>query len=463
MAINTSNLTLATPETAGITGPHIRDIHWACRQQNTFLFVRPSTVPTMRLIGAGFATKSMDIHDKSSDWGLTSGLVPVDQAFCKNLTGAPNPRLHPHGHGEAQAVHLNLMHSFDSLNAQRHFEHMTEVPAGPCAADVAKYRHFHCDTKNGKVCFLLERATGNVFWRYRDSKDGTELVKLYVWGYGGTPVTGDYDMWMVAPHVARLEGDTEIHSNKDSHGRSAASNFTTKFIKVLNVACNRVDKPVFNHGAEAQNVSFTQAMDRRLVVFTPGSMKPFMFPRLLMPGMLHDLLLHGYLVVRNPKWLTGITLGIEDMADAADQFGDDGAVKAGVASMKKLKESAAKTILNGLKANKGGGKFQSDGYWKERFTQLRYFRAMAKMPSPTSSPETLILPPTAFPAYGEGSKADMTGEVAKLGKQVEDNFKRQGFIKEDGHISPVDSSRPGGGNKVGDYSVKSLINKFGGK
>jgi hypothetical protein len=114
MAINTSNLQLATPETAGITGPHIRDIHWACRQQNTFLFVRPSTVPTMRLIGAGFATKSMDIHDKSSDWGLTSGLVPVDQAFCKNLTGAPNPRIHPHGHGEAQAVHLNLMHSFDS-------------------------------------------------------------------------------------------------------------------------------------------------------------------------------------------------------------------------------------------------------------------------------------------------------------------------------------------------------------
>jgi hypothetical protein len=192
-------------------------------------------------------------------------------------------------------------------------------------------------------------------------------------------------------------------------------------------------------------------------------MKPFMFPSLLMPGMLHDLLLHGYLVVRNPKWLTGITLGIEDMADAADQFGDDGAVKAGVASMKKLKDSAAKTILNGLKANKSGGKFESDGYWKERFTQLRYFRAMAKMPSPTSSPETLILPPIAFPAYGEGSKADMSGEVAKLGKQVEDNFKRQGFIKEEGHISPVDSSKPGGGNKVGDYSVKSLINKFGGK
>jgi enamine deaminase RidA (YjgF/YER057c/UK114 family) len=53
----------------------------------------------MRLIDAGFATKSMDIHDKSSDWGLTSGLVPIDQAFSKALKGQPNEHLHPHAHG----------------------------------------------------------------------------------------------------------------------------------------------------------------------------------------------------------------------------------------------------------------------------------------------------------------------------------------------------------------------------
>ncbi len=453
-----SNLQPATPDTAGIVASHIRDIHWACRQNNTFLFVRPSTVPTMRLIEAGFATKSMDIHDKSSDWGLTSGLVPVDQAFCKNLTGTPNPHIHPHGHGKAQAVHLNLQGTFDKLNAQRHFEHMQEVQTGPCAGDTGRYRHFHCDTKNAKVCFLMERLTGLVFWRWREAPSG-EPVRLYVWGYGGTPVTGDYDMWMVVPYVKALGGDKNINSNKDHHGRSAASNFTTTFMAKLNVACNRVDKPVFNHGAEAQNVSFTQAMDRRLVVFTPGSMKPFMFPRILMPGMLHDLLLHGYIVVRNPKWLSGTTLGIEDMADAADQFPDDGSVKAGVGAVNKLKKS----VLLELLSRKNKERFKSDGVWNERYAQLRYFRAMGKMPNERDAPETLILPPEAFPPYGEGSKVDLSGDVRKLGEEIETNFKRQGFLKEDGHLSPVDSSKPQSQNKLGTYSVGSLINQFGGR
>ncbi len=81
MSVVVGKFRRATPQSSGVTSKHLRDIHWACQQKNTFLFGRPSTEATMRLIDAGFATKSMDIHDKSSDWGLTSGLVPIDQAF----------------------------------------------------------------------------------------------------------------------------------------------------------------------------------------------------------------------------------------------------------------------------------------------------------------------------------------------------------------------------------------------
>lgn len=87
--------TPATPNLSGIVQTHLQAIHRVCQREDTFLFVRPSTPATMRLIAAGFATKSMDIHDKSSDWGLTQGLVPVDQAFSKNRTGFPNPAIHP--------------------------------------------------------------------------------------------------------------------------------------------------------------------------------------------------------------------------------------------------------------------------------------------------------------------------------------------------------------------------------
>lgn len=412
----------------------------------------------MRLIAAGFATKSMDIHDKSSDWGLTSGLVPVDQAFSKNLVGTPNANIHPHGHGEAQAVQLNLKSSFEQLNAQNHFESMQEVRTGDCTAvhGLTKYRHFHCDSKNSKICFLMDNVSGNVFWHARTVafQDPKKLTPVWVWGYKGTPVTGDYDMWMVAPHVSKLSGgQITINSNKDAHGRSAASAFTTQFMQVLNQACNRVAKPVFNHGAEAQNFSFTQAMDKRLVVFCAGLMAPFTITRILLPGILHDLLLHGYVVVRNPKWMSGSTLGIEDMAEASDMYPDNPAVKAGVSAMNTLRTGAAKTIQSAFRHGKN---YTPDAGWHERYNQLRYFRALGRMPNASSSLETLVVPPEAFPQSGPGSDSEAKESAIALGKEMEAGFTRTGFIQEDGHVSPVDATKgPAQGGKV-----KSLINTW---
>jgi len=459
MGVSATKFQQATPLTSGVTSSHLPDIHYACRVMNTFLIVRPSTVPTMRLIDAGFATKSMDIHDKSSDWGLTSGLVPIDQAFSKALKGQPNEHLHPHAHGEAQAIHLNLLSSFEKLKGQNHFEHMKEITIpGACTAVAgADYRHFHCDSKNALVCFVMKRNTGEVFWHWRHKKPAP-LVKVWVWGYKGTPVTGDYDMWMVAPHITKLGGKTAINSNKDSHGRSAASSFTTDFIRQLNVSCCRTEKPVFNHGAEAQNVSFTQATDRHLVVFCPGLMPPFMLSRVLLPGLLHDFLLHGYAVVRNPKWINGVTLGIEDMADAVNQFPDDPAVKAGVGEFNKLKTAAATQIQRRWRDNKGKlpANLAPNTTWNERYNQLRYFRAIGRMPNATTSPETLILPDTAFPVSGAGSGTESAKEVVAFGKEMEAKFTRTGFVSEDGHVSPVDQTIGASGGK----DVRSRINEW---
>ena len=361
MGVAADKFEAATPVTSGVTRSHLRDIHNACRQMHTFVIVRPSTPATMRLIDAGFATKSMDIHDKSSDWGLTSGLVPVDQAFSKNCDGkTPNDRLHPHGHGEAQAVHLGLRDSFEKLNAQQHFEHMTEVHSGPCttAHALTRYRHFHCNAKNARVCFVLERGTGKVYWHWRN-KAPAALVAVLVWGYSGTPVTGDYDL-----------SDSSI-------------------------------------------------------------------------------------VVRNPKWLHGVTLGVEDMAAAADQFPDDKGVKAGVAEMKKLEESVA-VKLQRLRRGKTGTAstgLAPDTHWNDRCKQLRYFRAIGRMPDATQSPETLMLPTSAFPSSGPGSGTESLKEVTAMGKEMETKFGRTGFVQEDGHVSLVDRSV--GGSSKG--RVQSLV------
>ncbi len=443
MPVDASKFTTATPATCGVVDHHITAIHGACRAANAFLFLRPSTVPTMRLIAAGFATKSMDVHDKSSDWGLTSGLVPCDQAFSKALSGQPDSGKHFHAHGKAQVIHLNLGNGlFERLDGQGHFEHLVKLNPGPSDDVPGKgtHRHFHCPGKNAAVAFAMEITTGKVFWYWRAAAQGREpqvLTPVWVWGYDGTPVTGDYDMWMVAPHLSRVSGKTNIHSIKDAHGRSAASGFTSAFVPQLNQACNRTDKPVFNHGAEAQNVSFTQAMDRYLAMFCPGPMAPIMVPRLVLPGILHDLLLHGYLVIRNPKWLTGVTLGIEDMADAAAQFPDDAGVKAGVKARNQLEVHAANRIKHAR-----FGKGDPTG-WQARYSQLRFFRAIGNTADVNEVRERLVLPSGAFPKWGDGSEADLRSEVQRVARAAEATFGRTGFVLEEGHVSPVDQTKGG--------------------
>jgi len=75
---------------------------------------------------------------------------------------------------------------------------------------------------------------------------------------------------MVAPHIGRWSQHTQVMGIKDSHGESGATMFITDLLRKLNAACGRSDNPVFNHGAESQNYGFTQAIDKSLVMFSPG-------------------------------------------------------------------------------------------------------------------------------------------------------------------------------------------------
>jgi hypothetical protein len=444
MAVSADKLRLANAEDSGMVERHLRDVHWVCQQQNTFLFVRPSTAATMRLIGQGFATKSMDIHDKSSDWGLTSGFVPVDQGFNKKPSKPPNPDFHGHGHGEAQSVQLSFTATqLGNLLGLKHFESTKEVsPGGPGfpATDAQKYRAFE-STRNADVLFLWERATGKVFWRWK-TRTPAKIVPMMVWGYKGVPVTGDYDMWMVAPHITMLGGRNDVLSVKDAHGRSAAMQFAVDLIRHLNIGCDRVGKPVFNHGAEAQNVSFTQAMDRQFVVFCPGTQRPFMFGRAMISSLLHDLLRHGYVVVRNPKWKDGVTMGIEDMAMAPEKYAGDGAVKAGKAALLDLQKSTLAEMFRKHNPKFGSRFTEKDGEaWANRYVLIKQFRHAAKIPA--EQLENIILPPSAFPKSGPGSTTDLYERAKAYGEKIEAMFGRTGFVEEDGHLMPVDASRGG--------------------
>ncbi|MEQ1762788.1 MAG: anthrax toxin-like adenylyl cyclase domain-containing protein [Pyrinomonadaceae bacterium] len=325
---------------SGIVDTHAIAIAKTASEQNTFIFVRPTEYDSTILIRAGYATKSMDVHHKSSNWGPMAGFVPCDPAFSKKCEGTPNPHEHEHKHAAAHPVQLSLKPELLAEHQKIEFQPgyllapadgtdrlavpyiakrlKTESAVGGARAKFEAFQtgghlpeHKFCTAKptdfgNKSTLFCLIQKAGQwlVYWVQWDGEVG-RLNPLRVFGYpqNGSlnPVTGDYDLWMVAPHFSRFDAHAATRLEKDVHGESAASPFTLSLITKMNASCGRSENPVFNHGAEAQNYGFTQALDWNLAMFTPGG-GSYMVRMNEMGAILGDLQKGGYLVVVNKRY-----------------------------------------------------------------------------------------------------------------------------------------------------------------
>jgi Anthrax toxin LF subunit len=292
---------------SGILAKHVGPIANTAREVDAFILIRKTNLDATRLIGMGYATKSMDIHDKSSDWGPMAGFVPCDPAFSKVAAVMPGGQ-QEHEHGDAKKTQLFLTDALKKdlikndkiakAGAEDTFTATTQVK------DVQK-----------ATLFKLEKRGGSWFVSYAMKQGGGQRgdwQPLMVWAYklGGVdkPVTGDYDLWMVAPHMSHLTshgfniGRAGARDNKDSHGASSSSLFILSLITKLNKACHRDQNPVFQHGAEAQNYGFTQQLDDELAMFVPGSADPRVIERARLANAIADMSNRGYLPIWNKRY-----------------------------------------------------------------------------------------------------------------------------------------------------------------
>lgn len=331
----------------GITDQHIMALQTTMREQNTFLFVRPTEYDSTILIKEGYATKSMDIHHKSSNWGPMAGFVPCDPAFSKKLIGIPDPDTVGERHHKAVPVQLFLKPSL--LEAHKKIrtdhDHVLEMSphadrgtpeseryivksfSGGVSGLAAKFESFarasaevlpthrfvraNDASSEGTMatlfCLIEKGDSWLVYWvKWQDDASGTgRLHPVNVFAYDGpdglNPVTGDYDMWMVAPHISHLAKHSQINAVVDDHGASAASDYITGLIQTMNIACGQANTPVFNHGAEEQNFAFTQSLDQNLAMFTAGGTSR-MVPIGLMPQIMADIQNAGYMVIWNKSY-----------------------------------------------------------------------------------------------------------------------------------------------------------------
>jgi anthrax edema toxin adenylate cyclase len=202
----------------GVVRPaQIKGAQRTMQEENAFLFLRPTELDSTRLIRAGYATKSMDIRDKSSNWGPMGGFVPCDPAFSKLAEGQPDPRRtgFDHIHGEVYPVQLFLT---DELVATFIKDaKIAEVRSAEKFARIGQGENHHFKaaaalaTAPNATLFALSKAGNDwlLWWN-----QGDDFHTLFVWrsltDRKLVPTTGDYDVWMVAPAVRRIQQRLQI-------------------------------------------------------------------------------------------------------------------------------------------------------------------------------------------------------------------------------------------------------------
>jgi len=121
---------------------------------------------------------------------------------------------------------------------------------------------------NGDMATQVVNGDMAVWFQYRDRPPQALRVWQYATDKGPQPVTGDYDLWMVAPHT-----DSPLIENKDFPylvqpkmvqiygGRTTTTQFVKDTFLDMNAYLGRQNLAVFHHGPESNNHYFLQDLE----------------------------------------------------------------------------------------------------------------------------------------------------------------------------------------------------------
>lgn len=284
----------------GITRKHLIKLAAWAEKHKTVIILRQSEFDTLDKIATGkYKTKSVDVKDKSSNWGPQKGLVTLDPAFSKLALKEDKPDKPDKKYADENLDKLKKAEEKDKT-----LKGPNGYSTGIGAVQVYVLGKEACSNKNYQVDQNKEldkiwpglswkfdcKCSGDpkkddnqeckVFWIDKQNPD--EEVPLMAWSYDKAAVTGDYDLWMVAPHY-KWNGSKVGHTMRMTMsavlgGIATMPTFTDQLVSPLSKRNlnNAMGRPwnesgwsVFNHGAEMQNFYFVQDLDPRLTVIVP--------------------------------------------------------------------------------------------------------------------------------------------------------------------------------------------------
>ncbi|EJR80282.1 anthrax toxin-like adenylyl cyclase domain-containing protein [Bacillus cereus] len=203
-------------EGSGLVPEHVEKFKNVAKERNVFIFVRPVNKLATSLIKEGAATKGMNVHGKSSDWGPAAGYIPFDQNLSKK-------------HENKVAVEKGNADNKESL--QEHKNEISKVKlklddnriADLEKAGLISIREKISDngkdyniikTENWIYDFRIDRLSHEVQYKTKNGKH-TILGEKFGWkdlevmakivNGNNKPLTADYDLFALSPTLTEIK------------------------------------------------------------------------------------------------------------------------------------------------------------------------------------------------------------------------------------------------------------------
>jgi hypothetical protein len=201
----------------GIVPGHLALLQDVAREHDTIIGIRPVDMNATDLIGAGYPTKGFHIKGKSANWGPQAGLICVEQCYSKledNADKASTFTARTYecmADGYAAAVPL-------TVSAERISKLLREGMIDSCSFP-----------DNSGVVTLHARGPSGRVYEFKGSPEHHADEPSYAITHAGAsievlaprpgakPLTADYDLLLVGPHLSSLGANDNLPIPDVSH------------------------------------------------------------------------------------------------------------------------------------------------------------------------------------------------------------------------------------------------------
>ncbi|MGK8429766.1 anthrax toxin-like adenylyl cyclase domain-containing protein [Bacillus cereus] len=295
-------------QNSGLVASHVEKFKEIAKNKQTYILFRPVNKLSTSLIAEGAATKGMNVHGKSSDWGPMAGYIPFDADLSKKHGSEKDVKKGNNDNTHSIAENIGVIDKIQLSISDARIKELKDENIIKDTKSDNRYDVFDLNKNADVYEFRRERNSGKVEYKTQNGKKSimgneiTDWKPLEVMGkivdQQTKPLTADYDMFGLAPTLEMIRDKIpkeklEAALNKteilDQVGaltnllreygleRSAdpekgkLTDWQKDMIDTLNKAAREAGYTggtVVNHGTEQDNTEFPE-QDKEIFIITP--------------------------------------------------------------------------------------------------------------------------------------------------------------------------------------------------